>query len=190
MISFEKLNNIILYIFVFSLPYTAFSIFKIGGKDIIFSWFLIFLLLILNFSKIKKINKIFIIIYIWFCVLFLSIVKLEFLKGFISIKGFTQLLTMIGMMIHLFVLYAILKNKSFEEIMKLINILFFSTILLSLYSYYQYFTYFLTFLPKIDIFRNANIYLIYKGTGTLTKGDKVKVIERKDKPSFRILSNN
>lgn len=41
---------------------------------------------------------------------------------------------------------------------------------------------------------NNNIYfgqnIIYKGTGTLTKGDKVKVIERKDKPSFRILSNN
>jgi len=161
----EKISNSLLVLFAFFLPFTAFSIFQIGGKDIIFSWFLVFLLGLLNFPKLKKPSKIVVILYVWLFVLFLTIVKIGFLQGSIPTKGFTQLLTMVGMMVHLFVLYAIFKDKTFQEIKKIINVLFLSTFILVLYTFYQYATYFFNFLPTIDAFRNATIYFIYDGSG-------------------------
>lgn len=163
--SLKKINNFLLFLFVFSLPFTAFSVLKIGEKDIIFSWFLIFLLALLNFPKLHKSGKVITILYVWFFILFLTTVKLGFLQGSIPVKGFTQLLTMVGMMVHLPVLYVIFKDKTFKEIKKLINVLIFSTFILVLYTFYQYSTYFFHFLPKIDILRNAEIYSIYKGSG-------------------------
>lgn len=161
----KKINFYILSLFVFSLPFTAFSIFQIGRKDIIFSWFLIFLLTLINIPRIRRASKIIVILYVWLVILFLSIVKLEFLEGFMPAKGFTQLLMMVIMMVHLFVLSIILRKKPFIEIRKLINILFFSTFVLSVYTFYQYSSYFFSFFPQIDFFRNAEIYYIYKGTG-------------------------
>lgn len=161
----KKINNFLLILFVFSLPFTAFSVFKIGGRDIIFSWFLVFLLALLNIPKLKRPGKVIVILYIWFFILFLSVANLGFLEGFIPVKGFTQLLMVIIMMIHLVVLYVLFRDKTFIEIKKLIGVLIFSTFLLVLYTFYQYSAYYLTFLPQIDVFRNAEIYFIYKGTG-------------------------
>ena len=161
----KKINNFLLILFVFSLPFTAFSVFKIGGRDIIFSWFLVFLLALLNIPKLKRPGKVIVILYIWFFILFLSVANLGFLEGFIPVKGFTQLLMVIIMMIHLVVLYVLFRDKTFIEIKKLIGVLIFSTFLLVLYTFYQYSAYYLTFLPQIDVFRNATIYTIYKGTG-------------------------
>jgi len=161
----KKINNFLLILFVFSLPFTAFSVFKIGGRDIIFSWFLVFLLALLNIPKLKRPGKVIVILYIWFFILFLSVANLGFLEGFIPVKGFTQLLMVIIMMIHLVVLYVLFRDKTFIEIKKLIGVLIFSTFLLVLCTFYQYSAYYLTFLPQIDVFRNAEIYFIYKGTG-------------------------
>ena len=166
---FKKINNFLLSLFVFSLPFTAFSVFQIGEKDIIFSWFLVFLLGLLNIKRFKKIDKrltfLLFILFLWWIFLFLSVVKTSFLNEDIYQKEFTQLFNILIMMIHLPILYVVFRNKKFSEIKKIINVLLFSTFLLVFYSFYQYFSYFVNFLPKVDFFRNATIYGIYRGSG-------------------------
>ncbi len=160
----ERVNNFLIYLFVFSLPFTAFSVFSFGGKSVILSWFLISLLVVLNFQKFKKISEEVIILCVWIFILFLSVVSIGFSQGFISVKFFYQLLNAGIMMIHIPVLCLVIKDKNLKYVKKLINILLFSAFLSALYGFYQYLS-FLNFLPQIDILRNADIYCIYKGVG-------------------------
>jgi O-antigen ligase len=161
----KKINNFLLFLFVFTLPLMAFSIFKFGEKDIIFSWALILLIGLLNIQRFKKINRAVIFLFMWFFVLILTEMNLGAQINLSPSKIFFQLINIGIMMIHVIVLCAILRDKKFEEIENITKILFFSTLVFIFYGFYQYSTYFLTFLPKLDIFRNASIYNIYSGTG-------------------------
>ncbi len=154
-----------MYLFVISLPFTAFSVFSFCGKSIILSWFLIFLLGIVNFKKIISSFYMPRVVYVWVLALIFSIAAVFLFNGAVFGKNFTQILNIIIMLLHLPVLWVVFKEKKFDDAKKLISLLVAVSFILSLFTFYQYISYYLTFLPPLDLFRNANIYNIYRGTG-------------------------